>query len=84
MWVRLPGQSQDRCIECGYDYQVKVRIGGLIVSAMTGRGREIIGRMERRKTAMLCVQETTWRGGKAKELENGDKLHHQGDHGERN
>ena len=41
------------------------------MGTIVGRGREIIDRIERRKIAMLCIQETKWRGGKTKELGNG-------------
>ena len=37
--------------------------------------------MERTKIAMLCVQETKWKG---KELGNGYKLYQQGSNGKRN
>ena len=40
----------------------------LNVGTMTGRGRELADLMERRKVGVLCVQETRWKGDKAKEL----------------
>ena len=45
---------------------VRVRVGTLDVGTMTGRGRELAGLMERRKVGVLSLQETRWRGHKAK------------------
>ena len=53
---------------------VRVRVGTLNVGTMTGRGRELADMMERRKVVVLCVQETRWKGDKAKELGGGCKL----------
>ena len=53
---------------------VQVRVGTLNVGSMTGRGRELADLMERRKVGVLCVQETRWKGDKAKELGGGCKL----------
>ena len=55
-----------------------IRIGTLNVGTMTGRGREIADMMERRKTQILCVQETRWKGNKAKEIGAGYKLFYSG------
>lgn len=45
---------------------------------MTGRGREVADLMERRKINVLCVQETRWKGNKARELGGGYKLVYSG------
>lgn len=45
-----------------------MRVGSLTVGAMTGKGREIVDFMVRRKMNVLCVQESGWRG------DNGCKL----------
>lgn len=50
-----------------------MRVGSLNVSAMTGKGREIADLMVRRKMN-VCVQESGWRGGNARELGDGCKL----------
>ena len=47
--------------------QIGVRVGTLNVGTMTGRGRELADLMERRKVGVLCVQETRWKGNKARE-----------------
>ena len=41
---------------------------------LLGHGREWEDLMERRKVGVLCVQETRWKGDKAKELGGGCKL----------
>ena len=55
-----------------------VRIGTLNVSTMTGRGRELADMMKRRKIKVLCVQETRWKGNKAREIGDGYKLFYSG------
>ena len=61
-----------------------VRIGTVNVGTMTGRGREIVDLMERRKIRILCVQETKWKGEKAKEMGGGYKLFYCGKTADRN
>ncbi|KAK3516356.1 hypothetical protein QTP70_009412 [Hemibagrus guttatus] len=41
---------------------------------MTGKGRELADMMERRKVDILCVQETRWKGNKARSIGAGFKL----------
>ena len=48
------------------------------VGSMTGRGRELADLMERRKVGVLCVQETRWKGNKARELGGDCKLFYSG------
>ena len=48
------------------------------VGTMTGKGRELVDLMERRKIGVLCVQETRWKGNKARELGEGYKLFYSG------
>ena len=43
-------------------------IATLNVGTMTGRGREVVDVMERQRIDVLCVQETRWKGQKAREL----------------
>ena len=56
----------------------KIRIGQLNIGTMTGRGRELADLMRARKVDILCVQETRWKGNKAKELGDGYKLFYSG------
>ena len=51
---------------------------------MTGRGQEVVDFMERRKINIMCVEETKWKGSKARELGNGFKLFYIGEDGRRN
>ena len=53
---------------------VRVIVGTLNVGSMTGGGRELADLMERRKVGVLCVQETRWKGDKAKELGLGRRM----------
>ncbi|XP_051793709.1 uncharacterized protein LOC127530597 [Acanthochromis polyacanthus] len=45
---------------------------------MTGKGRELVDMMQRRKVDILCVQETRWKGSKARSLGAGFKLFYHG------
>ena len=67
MWTRATGTRTSQKL-------VRVRVGALNVGSMTGRGRELADLMERRKVGVLCVQETIWKGDKAKELGGGCML----------
>jgi len=57
---------------------VALKIGTLNVGSMTGRGREVAAMMENRQIDILCVQETKWKGSKAKNLGGGYKLYYHG------
>ena len=41
-----------------------LRVGTLNVGTMTGKGRELVDLMKRRKLGVLCVQETRWKGNR--------------------
>ncbi|KAK3534263.1 hypothetical protein QTP86_008521 [Hemibagrus guttatus] len=51
---------------------------------MTGKGRELADMMERRKVDILCVQETRWKGTKARSIGAGFKLFYYGVDSKRN
>ncbi|XP_067130191.1 uncharacterized protein [Centruroides vittatus] len=51
-----------------------LRVGTLNVGSMTGRGMEVVDMMRRKRIDVLCMQETRWRGDKAKELGDRCKL----------
>ena len=57
---------------------VEMKIGTLNVGSMTGKSREVADAMERRKINILCVQETRWKGEKAREIGGGYKLFYSG------
>ncbi|KAK3533099.1 hypothetical protein QTP70_006779 [Hemibagrus guttatus] len=61
-----------------------LRIGTLNVGTMTGKGRELADMMERRNVDILCVQETRWKGSKARCIEAGFKLFYYGVDSKRN
>ena len=61
-----------------------MRVGTLNVGTMSGRGREVADMMERRKLDLLCVQETKWKGSKARNLGGGYKLFYHGEDRKRN
>ncbi|KAK3570432.1 hypothetical protein QTP86_019316 [Hemibagrus guttatus] len=63
---------------------VGLRIGTLNVGTMTGKGRELADVMERRKVDILCVQETSWKGSKARSIGAGFKLFYYGVDSKRN
>ena len=51
-----------------------IRVGTLNIGTMTGRGRELADMMERRNVDILCVQETRWKGSKARNIGGGCKI----------
>ena len=51
---------------------------------MTGRGRELANMMERRNVDILCLQETKWKGSKARNIGGGCKLFYNGADGRKN
>ena len=63
---------------------VEVRAATLNIGSMTGKGRELADMMERRKVNILCVQETKWKGSKARSIGDGFKLLYHGVDGRRN
>ncbi|KAK3554778.1 hypothetical protein QTP70_033475 [Hemibagrus guttatus] len=63
---------------------VGLRIGTLNVGTMTGKGRELADVMERRKVDILCVQETRWKGSKARSIGAAFKLFYYGVDSKRN
>ncbi|KAK3573614.1 hypothetical protein QTP86_030001, partial [Hemibagrus guttatus] len=63
---------------------VGLRIGTLNVGTMTGKSRELADVMERRKVDILCVQETRWKGSKARSIGAGFKLFYYGVDSKRN
>ena len=48
-----------------------IRVGTLNIETMTGRERELADMMERRNVDILCLQETKWKGSKARNIGDG-------------
>ena len=61
-----------------------LKVRALNVGTMTGKARELVDMMQRRKVDTLCVQETRWKGSKARSLGAGFKLFCHGVDGKRN
>ena len=55
-----------------------IRVGTLNIATMTGRGRELADVMERKNVDILCLQETKWKGSKARKIGDGCKLFYNG------
>ncbi|EYB89092.1 hypothetical protein Y032_0236g3216 [Ancylostoma ceylanicum] len=55
-----------------------VRVGSLNIGSLTGKTREIADLMKRRRIDSLCLQETRWKGCKAKEIGERIKLFYYG------
>ena len=51
---------------------------------MTGRSGEVVHIMARKNLQVLCVQETKWRGSKAREIGGGYNLYYHGEGGTKN
>ncbi|XP_037792856.1 craniofacial development protein 2-like [Penaeus monodon] len=58
--------------------------GTVSVGSISGRSMELVDLMERRRINILCVQETKWKGEKAKEIGNGYKLFYYSTNNRRN
>ena len=61
-----------------------VRVGTLNIGTMNGMGRELPDLMERRNVDILCLQETKWKGSKARNIGGGCKLFYNEANGRRN
>ena len=61
-----------------------MRAATLNVGSMTDKGIELVDMMERRKVDILCMQETKWKGSKARSIGGGFKLLYHGVDGRRN
>ena len=46
----------------------RLKIATLNVGSMTGKSIELVKMMEKRGMNIMCVQETKWKGAKAKEI----------------
>ena len=59
-----------------------IRVGTLNIGTMTGR--ELADMMERRNVDILCLQETRWKGSKARNIGGGCKIFYNGADGRKN
>ncbi|EYB93783.1 hypothetical protein Y032_0179g754 [Ancylostoma ceylanicum] len=68
---RLPRDERPRL-------KTLVRVGSLNIGTLTGKTREVADFMKQRRIRVLCLQETRWKGCKAKEIGDGIKLFYHG------
>ena len=61
-----------------------IRVGTLNIGTMTVRGRELADMMEQRSVDILCLQETKWKGSKARNIGGGCKIFYNGADGRKN
>ena len=61
-----------------------IRVVTLNIGTMTRRGRELADMMERRNVDILCLQETKWKGSKARNIGDGCKIFYFGADGRKN
>ena len=54
------------------------------VGTMTGKSREIADMMRRRNIGIACIQETRWKGSKARKIGDGYKMYYHGEKTSRN
>ena len=73
--LRLPYQERIRLKELAQRRQQKavtpLKVGTLNVGTLRGRSMELVDMLERRKINVLCLQETKWKGQKAREMGKG-------------
>ncbi|XP_028042510.1 craniofacial development protein 2-like, partial [Bombyx mandarina] len=63
---------------------MRLRYASWNVGSMTGKGRELVDVLKRRRINIACLQETRWKGAKAREIGEGYKLYYSGSEGRRN
>ena len=61
-----------------------IRVGALNIGTMTVRGKELADMMEQWNVDILCLQETWWKGSKARNIGGGCKLFCNGANGRKN
>ena len=58
--------------------KVNFKCATLNLSSLTGKGKEVMDFMIRRKIDLLCIQETRWKGSASEDLGSGYKLLYSG------
>ena len=64
--------------------KIKLKVATLNVGTMTSKGRKVADLMERRRMDILCVQETRWKGEKARCIGGGYKMWYCGSENKKN
>ena len=78
-WMQRRGGNQwrrkkERNEERKKAKKIKLKVTTINVGTMTCKGREVADLMERRGVDILCVQETRWKGEKARSIGGGYKM----------
>ncbi|KAK3543975.1 hypothetical protein QTP70_032735, partial [Hemibagrus guttatus] len=88
---KLDLKNQQSCTLCSTDFRAQQGYTPwnpsyplLLGKYQGGKGRELADMMERRKVDILCVQETRWKGSKARSIGAGFKLFYYGVDSKRN
>ena len=81
---RMERKRKERNEERKKAKKIKLRVASLNVGTMTGKGREVADLMERRGANILCVQETRWKGERARCVGGGYKMWHCGNGNKKN
>ena len=64
--------------------KIKLKVASLNAGTMIGKGRQVADLMEQRGVDILCVQETCWKGKKARGIGGGYKMWHCGSKNKKN
>ena len=88
-WTQRRGRKQwrrrkERNEEWKKAKKIKLRVATLNVETMTGKGREVADLMERKGVDILSVQETRWKGERARCIGGGNKMWYCGSGKKRN
>lgn len=87
---RVPGNQQHQgspgpsSSDTPKKYLKKIRVLSWNVGTMTGKSREIVEVMKRRKVNLACVQEVRWKGERARDVGEGYKIYYAGEKSGRN
>ena len=82
--VRLKKIAQRKKRREQRKFIIPLALTSLNVGTLTGKGAELVDLMKRRKISILCLQETRWKGAKAREMRREYKLYYNGSDGCRN
>ena len=72
------GRQMKKQLEAWKGRCLLIRMGILNIETTTGTGRELADMMEQRNVNILCLQETKWKGCKARNIAGGCKLFYNG------
>lgn len=75
---KIKKKNSQKCTEKSKVKKKGLRVGTLNVGSLTGKWKELVDLIERRRIGVLCIQETRWKGNKTKDLGRGYKLYYSG------